>query len=423
MDDLNGTGTPRQQPAGSVGSTEVVKVPLVSVLRDTAFLGPIRAHVKNVHNLTSHAYQLARYILLREMPWADFDAAKYVDKTFFYQAFMCLTARVEGTVKKSAAEKCKLIKKHIKAYMALAKIEPVPFLNGGQSADYEAERMYTAYTNNVSIHMGDYLRAAVNRLLMTKFRSDQLRQDMKARRCQPAEIREAVWQQITLPAKQAKQAVFRRQFRLDQLDVDTRQRLQPLAVVFAAYPAAYEFVDDDIEADSQKHPEQHFRAFYELAKLFQSVDGRAAPQNGGHVMPGKCSQMAPADDGQQAPTKHAEGAKGKRGRVFQVFPLRTSWVPAHTHINIPILCTQILGCASPRNESSDENKPSDEDRLSAACERVVETWGRVVHLNNRAFKPASSAAPELRRHFWGSVDTDGVSLSILKKTDKEKLRH
>ncbi|KAJ2713423.1 galactokinase, partial [Coemansia spiralis] len=172
-----------------------------------------------------------------------------------------------------------------------------------------------------------------------------------------------------------------------------------------------------------RHPTQHFRAFYELAKLFQSVDSRATPQNDEHVMPGKRDQMAPADDGQQAPTKHAEGAKGKRGRVFQAFPLRTSWVPAHTHIDIEILCTQILGCARPRNESSDEDKPSDEDRLSAACERVVETWGRVVHLNNRAFKPSSNAAPELKRHFWGSVDTDGVSLSIFKKTDKEKLRH
>ncbi|KAJ2708393.1 hypothetical protein H4R19_004766, partial [Coemansia spiralis] len=361
MDDLNGTGTPRQQPAGSVGSTEVVKVPLISVLRDTAFLGPIRVHVEKVHNLTSHAYQLARYILLREMPRADFDAAKLIDKMFFYEAFMCLTVRVEGTVKGSTAEKRKLVKKHIEAYMSLANIDPVPFLNGGQSADYEAERMYTAYTNNVSQHLGDYLRAAVNRLLMTKFRSNQLRQDMEARHCQPAEIREAVWQQITLPAKQAKQAVFRHQFRLDQLDVDTRQCLQPLAAVFAAYPVAYEFVDDDIEADSHKHPEQHFRAFFELAKLFQSIDGRATPQNDGHVMPGKRGQMAPADDGQQAPTKHAEGAKGKRGRVFQVFPLRTYWVPAHTHIDIPILCTQILGCAPPRNKSSDEDKPSDED--------------------------------------------------------------
>ncbi|KAJ2685657.1 hypothetical protein H4R19_006782, partial [Coemansia spiralis] len=205
MDDLNGTGTPRQQPAGSVGSTEVVNVPLISVLHDTAFLGPIRMHVKKVHQLTMHAYQLAQYILLREMPRADFDAAKYVDKTFFYQAFMCLTARVTKTTKnpnKLTLEKRKLIEEHIKAYMALAKIEPVPFLYGGQSADYEAEHMHTAYTNNVSQHLGDYLRAAVNRLLMTKFRSDQLHQDMKAWHCQPAEIREAVWQQITLPAKQ-----------------------------------------------------------------------------------------------------------------------------------------------------------------------------------------------------------------------------
>ncbi|KAJ2705371.1 hypothetical protein H4R19_005129, partial [Coemansia spiralis] len=425
MDDPDQAAASGPRPP-TTSATGVVKVPLVSVLRSGAYLGPILAHVEKVHNLTSHAYQLARYILLREMPRADFDATKYVDKAFFYEAFMCRTARVTKTTKnpnKLTAEKRKLVKKHIKAYMALAKIDPVPFLNGGQSADYEAEHMYTAYCNNVSQHLGDYLRAAVNRLLMTKFRSDQLRQDMKARHCQPAEIREAVWQQITLPAKQAKQAVFRRQFRLDQLDVDTRQRLQPLAVVFAAYPAAYEFVDDDIEADSQKHPEQHFRAFYELAKLFQSIDGRATPQNDGHVMPGKRGQKAPADDGQQAPTKHAEGAKGRRGHVFQVFPLRTSWVPAHTHIDIPILCTQILGCALPRNKSSDEDKPSDEDRLSAARERVVETWGRVVRLSNRAFKSSCNVAPELRRHFWGSVDTDGVSLSIVKKTDKEKPRY
>ncbi|KAJ2709281.1 hypothetical protein H4R19_004333 [Coemansia spiralis] len=109
-------------------------------------------------------------------------------------------------------EKRVLIQKRIDAYMATTDVQLVPFLCGGQSAKYETKQMFTAYSNNVSLHLGDYLRAAVNRLLTTKFRGNQLRCETKEQGCQPAEIWEAVWQQITLPAKQAKQAVFHRHF-------------------------------------------------------------------------------------------------------------------------------------------------------------------------------------------------------------------
>ncbi|KAJ2692570.1 hypothetical protein H4R19_006130, partial [Coemansia spiralis] len=146
------------------------------------------------------------------------------------------------------------------------------------------------------------------------------------------------------------------------LNAATREALRPLEAVFATYPLDRVLVDNDVEADSQLHPEHHLKAFYVLAGVLQQHHlNRCAPQ---------------------------------------CFPLRRGWVPAHTHIDTRILKRDIFN--EPGNCSS-----KDFDKV----------WARAVNLEHRAFKPSSGKA------FSWSIDTDGVTVSILKKTAAERERY
>ncbi|KAJ2695387.1 hypothetical protein H4R19_005846, partial [Coemansia spiralis] len=253
-----------------------------------------------------------------------------------------------------------LIALYIEDYMALTSIEKTPFVNAGSTASYEAIRITTAYKNNVSLRFGDNLCAAVNVLLRVREERERLRRDMEGQ--DQAAIRAAIREQITGPATLAKRAVMGGVSSMSVLNAATREALRPLEVVFATYPTDRVFVDNDVKADSQLHPEHHLKAFYVLAGVLQRHrDNRCTPQ---------------------------------------CFPLRRGWVPAHTHINMRILKRHIFNDG--RNCSS-----KDFDKV----------WARAVNLEHRAFKPSSG------KSFSWSIDTDGVAVSILKKTAAERDRY
>ncbi|KAJ2714405.1 hypothetical protein H4R19_001746 [Coemansia spiralis] len=358
MDDPDQAAAPGPRPS-TASAVETVKLPLHVVWTDPDYLAALQEHVEKVNFLTTHTMQFARYIFVREMQQPGFDAAYYVHESFFREVFQYLTTRQQNNVTGRTATVRELIEQHVGGYMARARIQLTPFLYAGQVAQYEAERIVTAYSNNVSLRYGNNLRGAINRLLDVREASNQLRQQMHGR--DPHEIREAIWQQIGQPAKQAKQAILRGNFDLSAYDWRTRAALRRLRPVFATYPDDYEFADDDLEADSHLHPERHLKALYALARLTRELGGR----------------------------------------VPQCFPLRSSWIPAHTRVDTNILCEQVLGLPSPGVDMKD-------------------AWGLVVDLDHKAFRPSGGLDPDKRRRFWGSVETDGMSVSIIKKTSDEK---
>ncbi|KAJ2708582.1 hypothetical protein H4R19_004678 [Coemansia spiralis] len=143
------------------------------------------------------------------------------------------------------------------------------------------------------------------------------------------------------------------------LNAATREALRPLEAVFATYPLDRVFVDNDVKADLQLHPEHHLKAFYVLVGVLQRHRNNC------------CTP--------------------------QCFPLRRGWVPAHTHIDTQILKRDIFN--EPGNCSSKEFKM---------------WWDRAVNLKHRAFKPSSD------KSFSWLIDMDGITVSILKKTSAER---
>ncbi|KAJ2714129.1 hypothetical protein H4R19_001892 [Coemansia spiralis] len=359
MDDPNGTGAPQQQPAGSAVAT--MKLPLHVVWRKEAPMAALQQHVERANFLTTHTMQFARYIFLYEMGDDDFNAADYINDTFFREVFLHLTTRECQKPKKETTQTMRnLIALYIEDYMALAGIEKTPFVNAGSTAGYEAIRITTAYKNNISLRFGDNLRAAVNVLLRVREERERLRREMQGQG--QAAIRTAIREQITGPATLAKRAVMGGVHGMSVLNAATREALRPLEAVFATYPLDRVFVDNNVEADSQLHPEHHLKAFYVLAGVLQRHrDNRCTPQ---------------------------------------CFPLRRGWVPAHTHIDTQILKRDIF------------NEPS-----NCSSNYFNTWWGRAVNLKHRAFKPSSD------KSFSWSIDTDGVAVSILKKTAAERDRY
>ncbi|KAJ2378719.1 hypothetical protein IW150_000626 [Coemansia sp. RSA 2607] len=189
------------------------------------------------------------------------------------------------------------------------------------------------------------------------------------------DIRKNIYREITNPAKLAKQGILRGSHLTNStIDDGTRNQLSSLNEVFEAYPAkcyakgakhTWDNLIIDIEVDSQLHPKNHLCAFYKLVQLM-----------------------------------------GKKGmRLPQVFPLRTSWVPAHTHVDTRILCTEIL------------------DISYTSTLPLKHAWSQVIDDNHPGFRQHDSSADKDGHYFWGSVETDGVSISIIKKTPAEKQGH
>ncbi|KAJ2766353.1 hypothetical protein IWQ56_003754, partial [Coemansia nantahalensis] len=100
------------------------------------------------------------FIFLREFRDPSFEPAGWISEAFFREVFLHLTTRRCYTVVGKTADIRLPIGRHLPNYLEMARITPVEFVNASQSAGYEAGRIVTAYTNNVSVHFGDNIRAA-----------------------------------------------------------------------------------------------------------------------------------------------------------------------------------------------------------------------------------------------------------------------
>ncbi|KAJ2642867.1 hypothetical protein GGH99_008653, partial [Coemansia sp. RSA 1285] len=115
------------------------------------------------------------------------------------------------------------------------------------------------------------------------------------------------------------------------------------------------FAKEDIYYDAKANPRRHIKAFYLICQLLEE-----------------------------------KGAKS-----MQCFPLRTSWIYSHMHVDAIVLRQQVI-----------KNGPSD----------CPDPWGKVVDLTACPFKSRSEHS------FAYSADTDGVAISLLFKTNKAKTR-
>ncbi|KAI8048543.1 hypothetical protein BDF22DRAFT_779126 [Syncephalis plumigaleata] len=130
-----------------------------------------------------------------------------------------------------------------------------------------------------------------------------------------------------------------------------------------------------IQQIQNKNPVKHFKAFFELARVFPRI----------------------------------------RLKAFNCFPLRRSFSPCYIHIDITILCHNILGChcenKKTKQQKEAEKKWTDEERKEALKKKKQEHWKQIVELNRKVFKDQKDGKLE----FSGSIETDGVGVTVLKK--------
>ncbi|ORE01969.1 hypothetical protein BCV72DRAFT_309569 [Rhizopus microsporus var. microsporus] len=177
------------------------------------------------------------------------------------------------------------------------------------------------------------------------------------------EIKHRIRQDIFLPAQTFKQAISQQPIDLEQIPQEPiyMEALNTLRPVFDAYDRGYNFGEQGLYYDIKHNPVNHFKAFYQLFRLFVFLG-----------LP-----------------------------VFNCFSLGRSWSPCYVTIDSKILCQNILGI-----------------RWSNAVDKL-DYWRRVVNLDSKALKPQEGR--QLR--FRGTIQTDGVGVTVLKKRFDRQTRY
>ncbi|CEG82411.1 hypothetical protein RMATCC62417_16485 [Rhizopus microsporus] len=137
--------------------------------------------------------------------------------------------------------------------------------------------------------------------------------------------------------------------------------LNTLRPVFDAYDRGYNFGERGFYYGVKRNPVNHFKAFYQLSRLFVLLG-----------LP-----------------------------VLNCFPIRRSWPPCYVTIDSKILCQNNLGV-----------------RWSNSVDKL-DYWRRVVNLDSKALKPQEGG--QLR--FRGTTQADGVGVTVLKKRFDRQTRY
>ncbi|KAI8053376.1 hypothetical protein BDF22DRAFT_743303 [Syncephalis plumigaleata] len=344
----------------------------------------LRDFVDIVHTTTFHAYAFAKYIFLKEHNKRNFKFENYIREDFFKQVWLSLIKRTEkGTTKEKTVRYRKFIKKHLKDYLKLTDYKPPELAYAQQSAGYEATKMYVAYTNNVRLRFGEFLRRAINKFFDVKEKLKDMRKEMlkDMKKELPEDVKadelRARTRAITDPAKEFKLAMVHRGGieALAKKDRAFTRAFSKFKNVLNAYDKRYDFGKNGLYYDCKENPVKHFKAFFELARVFPRI----------------------------------------RLKAFNCFPLRRSFSPCYVHIDTVILCHNILGRSyedkKTEQQKEAEKKWTDEERKEALKKKKKKHWGQIVELNRRVFKDQKDGKLE----FFYSIETDGVGVTVLKK--------
>ncbi|KAG2211255.1 hypothetical protein INT47_006375 [Mucor saturninus] len=243
----------------------------------------LEEYVVTVHNITTHAYSLSKYIFLRAIQEDEnFDIRRCINRDFFAEVWLKLTRYARGRAGGRTAATRAFIDTYLDDYLELTGFVPPDFRYGQQASLIEGAKIFTSYSNNVQMRLGSHLRQAVNHLLRIRQRKAEL-----------IAYRRRTYRRLP------------QDFVLDgeQFGDPINNALETLRPVLTSYPVDYRFRGNSIYYDSKARPVEHMRAFYELALSFIDIE-----------LP-----------------------------VFNCFPLRRSWIPCYTTIDSKILCQNILG--------------------------------------------------------------------------------
>ncbi|KAJ1893962.1 hypothetical protein LPJ81_005260, partial [Coemansia sp. IMI 209127] len=233
----------------------------------------------------------------------------YLHWGFFCEVFLFFTGRVLRGAKLSPTTVAtrELILQHLGAYKQVAGFRGFDERSLGQIASSEARKMLTAYTNNIRFRFKQHMNRIIHVALRTKERKATLRHALRhatdKRRKQLFDLL------IRRPNRQVRDAIHTGKFfhrrGLHPIAVYALEKLRP---IFATYARRYKPEKENIYYDVKASPQTHAAAFFQMARFLQ-------------------------DQG-----KH----------VFQCFPLRRSFIPAHITLDTKALCNMFMhkGCTA-----------------------------------------------------------------------------
>ncbi|KAJ1663723.1 hypothetical protein EV178_004763 [Coemansia sp. RSA 1646] len=210
--------------------------------------------------------------------------------------------------------------------------------------------------NGEKTSLGNRLRGAVNMLCRSKTEALAKRIELKAAGASADTIRDTLRAEVWGPADKAKKCVERGKIIEAELDAHIYERIKDLQSVLYIYENDTPS-EKDLYYDIKCDPVKHIKTFFLLARFFQK----------------------------------------NKPRSFQCTPLRTQWIPCHVHIDKVILCQWFLG------------------GIKKGQKLTNDLWGEVLDINCQAIKSKQGG-----KVFEGSVQTDGVSISIFKKRKAKK---
>ena len=336
-----------------VQKTKVIKASIQHLGWGDDYKPALETLVRTVHYLTTHTYLFSRFIFIREKKEDDaFDLRPFLQARFFQEVFASLTTRRVSNSAKTAAQVLMyqtLIQRHLPTYMEASGFTQQHLPASQQIAQYEATKICTAYVNNLKERYGARLRSVLNSLLKHKtFPHRPLLGHFKSLYALPRADREAAMDGL-LESEQtlhqwcmAHGGVDAAAVDVDALHFRLSHVRELLSAVFSHYAPDYAYQQNNLYYDIKADPIEHANAFWRLGAVSQILELKS----------------------------------------FQVFPVRTSWIPCYMQIDTKILYTHIL------------------KQPSLADQPKMEIWARVVDIQRKILKPRGE------ERFEGSIFTE-----------------
>ncbi|KAJ1662267.1 hypothetical protein EV178_006033, partial [Coemansia sp. RSA 1646] len=336
--------------------TRIIKCPLTSLVNDRNDITKVNDYVVVANTASAHMYGLARWIFVHELA-----AHKQFDPSVY------LEKRFFGEVflhltKRAARPN---VKAEIQEYRRVIRKHLDAYKEAAGITEFDiASPNQTAQFEAARIYT-----AYINNI-QTKFgqhlrravnvllKTRERKKDLEEamKGRTTDEIKEAYEDQIRRPGLELKEAIKHRNTILPVIAVGDKNIRDMLKPVLTAYNNDYEFEEEGIYYDIKAHPKKHFKAFYHLALFFETNNYRS----------------------------------------FQCFPLRKSFVPMHIEIDTMVLCRSVM------NWNYNTKSP------------IESYWYRLFNEQSRVLQTRNSF------RFYGTIQTDGVSMSVIKKTAAAK---
>ncbi|KAG2209940.1 hypothetical protein INT47_003375 [Mucor saturninus] len=168
----------------------------------------LEEYVVTVHNITTHAYSLSKYIFLRAIQEDEnFDIRRCINRDFFAEVWLKLTRYARGRAGGRTAATRAFIDTYLDDYLEVTGFVPPDFRYGQQASLIEGAKIFTSYSNNVQMRLGSHLRQAVNHLLCIRQRKAELIAYRRREGLIDALIKAEVYREITEPATRFKELI------------------------------------------------------------------------------------------------------------------------------------------------------------------------------------------------------------------------